>query len=78
MINLRADIIKTRENLKASYTRLGDFIKSIPQDIIGSLGEADKKIYKDLIIGPIQEMISQASRQDIELEYLRSKITNLL
>jgi len=78
LTNLRSDVIETRNDIKILYAVFVNFVKSLPQDIINNLREPDIIKYRNLINGPIQKMSNQASVLDIELENLRSKITNLL
>lgn len=78
LLNLRSDVIKTRTDIKASFSIFANFVKSLPKDIISNLHDLDLKKYRNMINGPIQKMNGQASDLDNELENLRVEISNFL
>jgi hypothetical protein len=76
--SLRADVIGSREALKASFISYLDFSKSIPEEIANYLQGETLRKYATLDIRSNGPIIKQASRVESELENLRSQITNML
>lgn len=76
--SLRADIISSKEDLKASLISLLHFGESIPKDIAESLEDEYLRKYRVVRLHPDHKIIAKASKVESKLEELRMQIVNML